>query len=190
MRQCMVHPCINHAPFCLSLSLSLSFSHILILDPDTSALPFRHMRSAASAGALEFMTIYSTSNLPKLLNNARDDGWRVLGAAADVPDGASAVRRRGSAVDDDDEEEDDRIDDDDNEWDTCESIDDADEVARPEQPQRPGPRCFDLDEVNPGSPTIIVLGSEGEGEREMGSDAVLRGGGGPLHPVRVSGPSP
>ena len=120
------------------------------------------------------MTIYSTSNLPKLLNNARDDGWRVLGAAANVPDGASAVRGgsfggRGGAYADDDDEEDDRIDDGDNEWDAGENIDDATDDARPEQPRRPGPRCFDLHEVNPGSPTIIVLGSEGEGEREMGS---------------------
>ena len=166
--------------FCLSLSLSLSFSHIPILDPDTSS-PAPGTCSAASAGALEFMTIYSTSNLPKLLNNARDDGWRVLGAAADVPDGASAVRGgsfggRGGAYDDE-EEEDDRIDGGDNEWDTGENIDDAADDARPEQPQRPGPRCFDLHEVNPGSPTIIVLGSEGEGEREMGSDTVFWGGG-------------
>ena len=177
--------------FCLSLSLSLSFSHIPILDPDTSS-PAPGTCSAASAGALEFMTIYSTSNLPKLLNNARDDGWRVLGAAADVPDGASAVRGgsfggRGGAYDDE-EEEDDRIDGGDNEWDTGENIDDAADDARPEQPQRPGPRCFDLHEVNPGSPTIIVLGSEGEGEREMGSDTVFWGGG--LAPVRVSRRSP
>ena len=134
------------------------------------------------------MTIYSTSNLPKLLNNARDDGWRVLGAAANVPDGASAVRGgsfggRGGAYADDDDEEDDRIDDGDNEWDAGENIDDAADDARPEQPRRPGPRCFDLHEVNPGSPTIIVLGSEGEGEREMGSDAFFWGGGegGGLH---------
>jgi hypothetical protein len=135
------------------------------------------------------MTIYSTSNLPKLLNRARDDGWRVLGAAADVPDGASAVRvgavgGRGGADDDDDDDDDDEYDridddDDDNGWDLggfAGSIDDAGD-ARPEQPQRPGPRCFDLDEVETGSPTIIVLGSEGEGVRNGVARGSPRGGG-------------
>jgi 21S rRNA (GM2251-2'-O)-methyltransferase len=41
--------------------------------------------SAASAGALELMEVYSTSNLPRTLNNARDDGFRIVGASSSVP---------------------------------------------------------------------------------------------------------
>ena len=142
----------------------LSFS---ILRSSTRSDTGRH--SAASAGALEFMTIYSTSNLPKLLNSAREDGWRVLGAAADVPDGAGAVRGGiGGSGDNKDDEDDDVVDD--NEWDLDGSVDDyagvdvAGAVAHDAQPerQRLRPRCFDLNEVEIGSPTIIVLGSEGE----------------------------
>jgi hypothetical protein len=139
-------------------------------------------RSAASAGALEFMTIYSTSNLPKLLNSAREDGWRVLGAAADVPDGAGAVRGgiggRGDDEDDENDEDDDVVDD--NEWDLDGSVDDyagvdvAGAVAHDTQPerQRLRPRCFDLNEVKVGSPTIIVLGSEGERGEKGWTDTV------------------
>jgi len=43
--------------------------------------------SAASAGALELCQVYSTSNLPRTLNAAKSDGWRVLGAATSVPSG-------------------------------------------------------------------------------------------------------
>lgn len=43
--------------------------------------------SAASAGALELCQVYSTSNLPRTLNAAKENGWRVLGAAASVPNG-------------------------------------------------------------------------------------------------------
>jgi len=45
--------------------------------------------SAASAGALELANIYSTSNLPRSLNKAKKNGWRVIGAAAEMPAGAS-----------------------------------------------------------------------------------------------------
>lgn len=41
--------------------------------------------SAASAGALEVMTIYSTANLPRTLNNAKEDGFRIIGASSSVP---------------------------------------------------------------------------------------------------------
>jgi len=41
--------------------------------------------SAASAGALELSQIYATSNLPRTLNTAKEDGWRILGASAAVP---------------------------------------------------------------------------------------------------------
>eukprot|EP00957_Ditylum_brightwellii_P193171 14708715-Ditylum_brightwellii.AAC.1 len=41
--------------------------------------------SAASAGALELCQVYSTSNLPRTLNAAKADGFRILGAAASAP---------------------------------------------------------------------------------------------------------
>ncbi|EED88666.1 ribose methyltransferase, partial [Thalassiosira pseudonana CCMP1335] len=63
---------------------------ILVCSKNSS--PLTTTVSAASAGALEFMTVYSTSNLPKMLNRAREDGWRVLGAAADIPDSGGAAR--------------------------------------------------------------------------------------------------
>jgi 21S rRNA (GM2251-2'-O)-methyltransferase len=41
--------------------------------------------SASSAGALELANVYSTSNLPRTLNNARSDGFRIIGASVTVP---------------------------------------------------------------------------------------------------------
>jgi 21S rRNA (GM2251-2'-O)-methyltransferase len=41
--------------------------------------------SAASAGALELMTVSSTSNLPRTLATAESDGFRIVGASASVP---------------------------------------------------------------------------------------------------------
>lgn len=61
-----------------------------------NSAPASPVVSAASAGALELCEVYSTSNLPRTLNAAKDDGWRILGAAMDVPvgmndDGSSPV---------------------------------------------------------------------------------------------------
>lgn len=41
--------------------------------------------SASSAGALEVVDVHSTTNLPRTLNQARDDGFRIIGASVDVP---------------------------------------------------------------------------------------------------------
>lgn len=41
--------------------------------------------SAASAGALELVDLYSTSNLPRTLAAAESDGFRIVGASASVP---------------------------------------------------------------------------------------------------------
>lgn len=41
--------------------------------------------SAASAGALELSTVYSTNNLPRTLQQAADDGFRIVGASSSVP---------------------------------------------------------------------------------------------------------
>jgi len=83
--------------------------------------------SAASAGALELCQVYSTSNLPRTLNAAKDDGWRVIGAAAYAPTGM---------------------------------IDG--ETGEP-------PLCRDLYDIEHGSkqPTLLVLGSEGHGLRNL-----------------------
>ena len=41
--------------------------------------------SAASAGALEVQDIYSTNNLPRTLQHAAEDGFRIIGASSSVP---------------------------------------------------------------------------------------------------------
>lgn len=41
--------------------------------------------SAASAGALEVQEIYSTNNLPRTLQQAAEDGFRIIGASSSVP---------------------------------------------------------------------------------------------------------
>ena len=46
--------------------------------------------SAASAGALELLAVRSTSNLPRTLNAAKDDGFRIIGASSSPVPGAEA----------------------------------------------------------------------------------------------------
>ncbi|KAL7426583.1 hypothetical protein ACHAXM_000523 [Skeletonema potamos] len=104
--------------------------------------------SAASSGALEFMTVYSTSNLPKLLNNAKDDGWRVLGAAAEVPETTDKKSEDIGA--------------DENDWD----VGGEDNGAKQQQHELQQ-QCYDLYNVETNKPTIIVLGSEGKGLRTL-----------------------
>lgn len=104
--------------------------------------------SAASSGALEFMTVYSTSNLPKTLNNAKDNGWRVLGAAAEVP-GSTDTRRDATGVND-------------NDWDIG-----GEDIGATQQRQEQQQQCYDLYDVETNKPTILVLGSEGKGLRTL-----------------------
>ena len=48
--------------------------------------------SAASAGALELIDVQSTSNLPRTLNAAKDDGFRIIGASSSpVPNSDASV---------------------------------------------------------------------------------------------------
>jgi len=54
-----------------------------------NSAPLSPATSAASAGALELMTVHSTNNLPKALTKAKQNGWRVLGAAAAAPKSGS-----------------------------------------------------------------------------------------------------
>ena len=65
-------------------SLENEYSIGIVVCQKNSA-PLSPVVSAASAGAVEFSYIYSTSNLPKILKSAKDDGWRVMGAAAEAP---------------------------------------------------------------------------------------------------------
>jgi len=48
--------------------------------------------SAASAGALEVADIYSTSNLPRTLTQAVEDGFRVIGASSSLPEGDDEMK--------------------------------------------------------------------------------------------------
>lgn len=41
--------------------------------------------SASSAGALELLDVYSTTNLPRTLNQAAEDGFRIIGASSSIP---------------------------------------------------------------------------------------------------------
>ena len=62
-------------------------SSIGVLVCSKNSAPPSPVVSAASAGALELCQVYSTSNLPRTLNAAKDEGWRILGAAATAPIG-------------------------------------------------------------------------------------------------------
>ena len=113
--------------------------------------------SAASAGALEFMTVYSTSNLPKLLNSAKEDGWRILGAAADVPDNRGRESNKNGEL---------ALGLDDTGWDLGEDDDDVMEDGNDNTKQQQ--QHHELHNVDASSsPTILVLGSEGRGLRTL-----------------------
>jgi 21S rRNA (GM2251-2'-O)-methyltransferase len=47
--------------------------------------------SASSAGALEEMAVYATQNLPRTLAAAEQDGFRIIGAAAESPEKGNAL---------------------------------------------------------------------------------------------------
>ena len=133
---------------------------ILVCSKNSS--PLTPAVSAASAGALEFTTVYSTSNLPRLLNNAKEDGWRVLGAAAEVPDQGSSNRgagnRNNNAYSDENEWDLGGMEEDEEEEDSSGEDVDINALEEDESKQQ----CFELHQVETGKPTILVLGSEGE----------------------------
>jgi 21S rRNA (GM2251-2'-O)-methyltransferase len=56
-----------------------------VLVCDKNSAPPSPVVSASSAGALEVVTVHSTTNLPRTLNQAREDGFRIIGASSSVP---------------------------------------------------------------------------------------------------------
>jgi len=59
------------------------FRDVSVLVCSKNASPPSPVVSAASAGALERLPLYSTRDLPALLGEFREGGWKVLGACAD-----------------------------------------------------------------------------------------------------------
>jgi len=98
-----------------------------VLICEKNSAPPSPVVSAASAGALELTRVFSTTNLPRTLNAARDDGWRIVGAAVSAPSGM---------------------------------IDESTGEA---------PTCYDLFDLASARdrPTLLVLGSEGQGLRKL-----------------------
>jgi 21S rRNA (GM2251-2'-O)-methyltransferase len=70
----------------------LSSSDIGVVVCAKNSAPPSAVVSAASAGALEVADVYSTSNLPRLLQGAATDGFRILGASSSVPSGNDAAQ--------------------------------------------------------------------------------------------------
>jgi len=111
-------------PFTTSSLSSSSSQSIGIMICAKNSAPPTPVVSAASAGALELCTVYSTSNLPRTLNSARENGWRILGAAAAIPTGMAQSHDNSVTIQ-------------------------------------------DLHDVDGNMPTILVLGSEGHGLRNL-----------------------
>jgi 21S rRNA (GM2251-2'-O)-methyltransferase len=93
--------------------------------------------SAASAGALEVVEVHSTVNLPRTLNQAKEDGFRIVGASSSVP--TANVRRIGDVVRDE-------------------------ETGPPLYDLHNLPK---RGEGNDNRPILLVLGSEGHGLRAL-----------------------
>mmetsp|Transcript_114764 Transcript_114764/g.329619 ORF Transcript_114764/g.329619 Transcript_114764/m.329619 type:complete len:130 (+) Transcript_114764:1-390(+) len=85
------------------------------------------------------MTIYSTSNLPRTLNNAKADGFRIIGASSSVP-------MRSSESEGDDEE-----------------LDNGGEDI----PQLYDLQDLPVGVEEDDRPVLLVLGSEGYGLRTL-----------------------
>ena len=57
---------------------------VLVCERNSS--PLSPTVSAASAGALELLNVYSTTNLPRTLAAAEEDGFRIVGASSTIKD--------------------------------------------------------------------------------------------------------
>jgi len=60
-------------------------SRIGVLVCSTNSAPPSAIVSASSAGALEVLDVHSTSNLPRTLNQAKQDGFRIIGTSSSIP---------------------------------------------------------------------------------------------------------
>lgn len=63
----------------------LGNSNVGVLVCAKNSAPPTAVVSAASAGALELMEVYSTGNLPRTLADAEQAGFRIIGASSSVP---------------------------------------------------------------------------------------------------------
>ncbi len=136
-------------------------NHVGILVCAKNSAPPSAVVSAASAGALEVATIYSTANLPRTLQQAQQDGFRIIGASSSPPPplppsssssrspsrGGVVVEEKENAVRQEKEEE---------------------EEDRRNEPNVPS--VYDLQDLpttETPQPTLLVLGSEGHGLRTL-----------------------
>jgi 21S rRNA (GM2251-2'-O)-methyltransferase len=114
--------------------------------------------SSASAGALELLDVFSTNNLPRTLSQACEDGFRVIGASSSVPTQQISNFERRQTSDDDDSDGADY----DNSLETGLSLSST-------------PILYDLqdlpirlpDKDGNDRPILLVLGSEGQGLRNL-----------------------
>jgi len=91
------------------------------------------------------------------LNSAKEDGWRILGAAADVPDNRGRESNKNGEL---------ALGLDDTGWDLGEDDDDVMEDGNDNTKQQQ--QHHELHNVDASSsPTILVLGSEGRGLRTL-----------------------
>ena len=114
-------------------------SNVGILVCSKNSAPPSSVVSAASAGALELCTVYSTPNLPRTLQAAKENGWRILGAAALTPSNVSSNDNTdGNQIE-------------------CVDLYDL----------PPAIVADSNDNGSESVPTILVLGSEGRGLRKL-----------------------
>jgi 21S rRNA (GM2251-2'-O)-methyltransferase len=60
-------------------------SKVGVLVCSKNSAPPSPVVSASSAGALELLEVHSTTNLPRTLNQAREEGFRIIGASSSIP---------------------------------------------------------------------------------------------------------
>ncbi|KAL4421318.1 hypothetical protein ABPG75_010609 [Micractinium tetrahymenae] len=86
--------CLDEVMDPQNFGAALRCAHFLgvdgVLTCHRNSAPLSAVVSKASAGAMELLPVHSTKSLPQTLADARQQGWQVLGAAAE-PGAASAA---------------------------------------------------------------------------------------------------